>query len=123
MGSGPHQGAQSPTNPVTYRGGADRTADRIRDARGHRLRIGDHRHPERTHASTASVASEPVEDDAVPDAPDHAERRTRPLARRDFRMARPARVDMRCRNPCRLARLRLFGWYVRFTLPPGVPST
>jgi len=33
-------------------------------------------------------------------------------------MARPARVDIRCRNPWRFARLRLFGWYVRFTLPP-----
>jgi hypothetical protein len=33
-------------------------------------------------------------------------------------MARPARVDIRCLNPWRFARLRLFGWYVRFTLPP-----
>jgi hypothetical protein len=30
-------------------------------------------------------------------------------------MARPARVDMRCRNPWFFARLRLFGWKVRFT--------
>src|SRR2546421_4878327 len=30
-------------------------------------------------------------------------------------MARPARVDMRWRNPWRLARFRLLGWYVRFT--------
>ena len=70
------------------------------------------------HARSASVAPEPCEHRTVPDAPDHAERRTRPLARRDLMMARPARVDIRCRNPWRLARLRLFGWYVRFTLPP-----
>ena len=30
-------------------------------------------------------------------------------------MARPARVDMRCRNPWFLARLRVLGWKVRFT--------
>ena len=37
-------------------------------------------------------------------------RRWRPLSRRDFKMARPARVDMRLRKPCVLARLRVFGW-------------
>jgi hypothetical protein len=30
-------------------------------------------------------------------------------------MARPARVDMRWRKPCFLARFRTFGWNVRFT--------
>ena len=30
-------------------------------------------------------------------------------------MLRPARVAMRWRNPWFLARLRVFGWYVRFT--------
>jgi hypothetical protein len=30
-------------------------------------------------------------------------------------MACPARVDMRWRKPCFLARLRTFGWYVLFT--------
>src|SRR5688500_8362939 len=33
-------------------------------------------------------------------------------------MARPARVDMRWRKPWFLARLRLFGWNVRFTKRP-----
>lgn len=37
----------------------------------------------------------------------------RPLRRRDDKMARPARVRMRSRNPCTLWRRRLFGWYVR----------
>jgi hypothetical protein len=37
----------------------------------------------------------------------------RPLRRRAARTARPARVRMRSRNPCVLARRRLFGWNVR----------
>jgi hypothetical protein len=36
-------------------------------------------------------------------------RRWRPLSRRDFKMALPARVDMRLRNPWVLARFRVFG--------------
>lgn len=36
----------------------------------------------------------------------------RPRRRRDARIARPARVRMRRRKPCVLARLRLFGWKV-----------
>jgi hypothetical protein len=39
--------------------------------------------------------------------------RARPLRRRAERTARPARVRMRSRNPCVLARRRLFGWNVR----------
>jgi hypothetical protein len=39
----------------------------------------------------------------------------RPLARRRLRIARPARVDIRARNPCRRFRRRTFGWKVRFT--------
>jgi len=39
----------------------------------------------------------------------------RPLSRRAFKTARPARVRIRARKPCVLARLRWFGWYVRFT--------
>ncbi len=37
-------------------------------------------------------------------------RRWRPLSRRDFKMARPARVDMRLRNPWVRARFRVLGW-------------
>ena len=46
---------------------------------------------------------------------DQADKRARPLARRLFSTARPARVDMRARNPWRLARRWLLGWNVRFT--------
>ena len=43
-------------------------------------------------------------------------RTVRPLRRRAARIARPAFVDIRFRKPCVLARFRLFGWYVRFTV-------
>ncbi len=36
--------------------------------------------------------------------------RWRPLSRRDFKMARPALVDMRFRNPWVRARFRVLGW-------------
>ena len=49
-----------------------------------------------------------------------AESRERPLARRPARIARPARVRMRRRNPWVLARRRLFGWKVRL-LTRGLP--
>jgi len=39
-----------------------------------------------------------------------AERRLRPRARRRFRIARPARVDILARKPCRRFRLRTLGW-------------
>jgi hypothetical protein len=43
-----------------------------------------------------------------------ADSRFRPRARLRFRIARPARVAIRARNPCLRFRLRTFGWYVRF---------
>jgi hypothetical protein len=49
-----------------------------------------------------------------------AESRERPLARRPARMARPARVRIRRRNPWVFARRRLFGWNVRL-LTRGLP--
>ena len=60
-------------------------------------------------AEPASLGPEAVEHRPVTDAPDQADSRVRPLARRAFRMARPARVDMRCRKPCRLDRRRTLG--------------
>jgi hypothetical protein len=46
-------------------------------------------------------------------ATDQADSLARPLRRRSARIARPARVRMRRRKPCFLARRRLFGWKVR----------
>ena len=48
------------------------------------------------------------------DSSNQAERRARPLRRRDFTTARPPRVRIRSRNPCFFDRLRLLGWNVRF---------
>jgi hypothetical protein len=49
-----------------------------------------------------------------------ADNSARPLRRRAARMARPARVRMRNRNPWVLARRRLFGWNVRLPLVTAV---
>jgi hypothetical protein len=49
-----------------------------------------------------------------------ADSSVRPLRRRAARMARPARVRMRNRNPWVLARRRLFGWNVRLPLVTAV---
>ena len=57
------------------------------------------------------------------DATDQALMRWRPLARRDLSTARPARVAIRARNPCFLARRRELGWKVRFmAIPLGTSS-
>jgi len=48
--------------------------------------------------------------------PDQADSAPRPLRRRAARMARPARVRIRSRNPWTRARRRLFGWKVRLPL-------
>jgi len=42
----------------------------------------------------------------------------RPLRRRAARTARPPREAIRARKPWVFARLRTFGWYVRFNVPP-----
>jgi len=46
----------------------------------------------------------------------YAESLARPLPRRAASTARPARVAIRARKPCFLARRRVFGWKVRFVI-------
>ena len=46
----------------------------------------------------------------------YAESFARPLPRRADKTARPARVAMRARKPCFLARRRVLGWKVRFVI-------
>jgi hypothetical protein len=48
--------------------------------------------------------------------PDQADSVSRPLRRRAAKMARPARVRIRSRNPWTRERRRLFGWKVRLPL-------
>lgn len=50
--------------------------------------------------------------------PCYTQRRLRPLARRAASTARPPFVDIRARKPWHFARLRVFGWYVRFISIP-----
>lgn len=56
----------------------------------------------------------------IPSSPAQTANWSRPLRRRAARTARPARVRIRSRKPCTLARRRLFGWNVR--LLTGTPG-
>ena len=80
--------------------------------RPHRGRRVDRRaRRRRTPRPAAGAARPPAR--CSPRRSAQADRRSRPLARRADRMARPARVRMRSRKPWVFARRRLFGWYVR----------
>ena len=83
-----------------------------------RRRIGTPRAPQSGATDPHAVVCQPPEGVTTADPGDQAERRARPLARRLFSTARPARVDIRARKPWRLARRWLLGWNVRFTSPP-----
>jgi hypothetical protein len=50
----------------------------------------------------------------------YAEICSRPLALRRARIRLPPRVRIRMRKPWVFLRLRLLGWYVRFTLVPRI---
>ena len=84
------------------------------------------RHHGHHHGATTDPTTAPpqfLERAAITNSPDQADRRRRPLSRRERNTLRPARVDMRERKPCFFARRRLLGWNVRFTrglrdLPP-----
>jgi hypothetical protein len=67
-----------------------------------------------THPSEVTRVSEAV--CPVEHARYYAESSMRPLRRRAPKMARPARVRMRRRKPCTLARRRLLGWNVRLLI-------
>src|SRR5690606_18928825 len=77
--------------------------------------IEEHAAPDRSGPDPAPLTSERGESRSVRDAADQADSLLRPLRRRARRTARPARSDIRWRKPCRRARRRLLGWYVRFT--------
>jgi len=113
---------QSATEPVADHCGSHRATDRECQARRNIIGIHDDTGPQRTlHDGIANLGPDPdpitlqlFKLVTVPNPPDHTVSRARPLARRDFNTARPARVLIRARNPCFLARRRAFGWYVRF---------
>ncbi len=99
----------------------DRGAHPPADGIGHPRRVvrtvGDKAQRDRAGSPPAGPR-EGLERRTVANAPDQAERRFRPRARRARSTARPPLVRMRRRKPWVLARLRLFGWYVRFNEEP-----
>ena len=100
------------------RGRAGRAGDRRSAAA---LRGGRRAGSERTPSASASVQLPEARAITVAPTGPHQRQaragqtliRARPLRRRAARIARPARVRMRSRNPCVFARRRLFGWNVR----------
>lgn len=109
-----HRRAQAPPGAVANDGRADSTAHRVGDPRRQRRVAAGRAHRYPAHPA-AWGAGESLEGRTVADAPDQAASRFRPRDRRDRRTARPPRVRIRTRKPCVFLRLRVFGWYVRFT--------
>jgi hypothetical protein len=116
-----HELAEAPLDPVPGHRGADRPADHesypgwfeVMNPVGPHQQVTDHARP--THASPGAHGERELRAAAHPGLgrQDQALSFSRPLCRRAARTARPARVRMRSRKPCVLARRRLFGWNVR----------
>ena len=102
-------GTKLTTQPIPTYGGTDGATDGERHLRRYQVGIGNERTPQRIGPDSNTVAPEADEGVAFADPVDQAERRARPLDRRDFNTARPARVLMRARKPCLRARRRLLG--------------
>ncbi len=108
---------EAPTHTVPRDRGAHPPADGIRHPRRVVRTVGDKAQRDRAGSPPAGPC-EGLERRTVANAPDQAERRFRPRDRRARSTARPPLVRMRRRKPWVLARLRLFGWYVRFNEEP-----
>ena len=133
---GAHEGAQARPEQVARNRRTHRSTDRERDARRLRVGVVEIRAPQRRAPGSATVAGEPIEGSPVADAPDQAERRVRPLRRRDLMIARPARVAFapgsRACGPggacwagrCASRRTPCTGWIGlrNGNLPPGRPG-
>lgn len=106
--------ANATTRPVSFSGVTEATAEGHGQLRtiGGQWNVG---HANRPTLGSTSIGVQLPEDPLGANPPDHALSRLRPLVRRERRTARPARLAERARNPCLRARLRLFGWNVRFT--------
>jgi hypothetical protein len=122
-----HELAEPPLDAVSGHRGADRPANdqsypgwfTVVDVRPHE-QMAHHARPARADAGTHGQRE--LRATAHPELgrQDQALSRSRPLCLRAARTARPARVRMRSRKPCVLARRRLFGWNVR--LLTGAPG-
>jgi hypothetical protein len=123
-----HELAEPPLDAVSGHRGADRPADDksypgrfagLDSVRPHE-QMTHHARPARTDSGPHGQRE--LRATAHPELgrQDQALSRSRPLCLRAARTARPARVRMRSRKPCVLARRRLFGWNVR--LLTGAPG-
>jgi len=90
-----HQGAEPPPHLVADDGRAHGAADRKRHAGWRRGGIGKKGAPQHSGSGTETVLRQARKDAPLPDAPDQADSLARPLSRRDFNTARPARVLIR----------------------------
>ena len=86
---------ESAANPVAHDRRTDPLADGVSDSWSVPGVVGERCTPQLTGSGPFRIDAEPFEGGPILDAPDHADRRARPFPRRDFRIARPARVDMR----------------------------
>jgi hypothetical protein len=112
-----HCGAEPSARAVALHRGAEPAPDGVGHLRRVIRSVGEEAQRNRAGSPPAGPR-EGLERRTVADAPDQAERRFRPRARRARSTARPPLVRMRRRKPWVLARLRLFGWYVRFNAEP-----
>ena len=103
--------------PVALHRGAEPPPDGVGHPRRVVGSVGEEAQRDRA-GSLPAGPREGLERRTVADAPDQAERRFRPRARRARSTARPPLVRIRRRKPWVLARLRLLGWYVRFNEEP-----
>ena len=100
---------KSPTQSIAGYRWSQRATYRERHTRRLYVGVGDRGAPQRVDPYTDTFSPEADKCVSLADPIDQAERRARPLARRDFRTARPARVLIRARKPCLRARRRLLG--------------
>jgi hypothetical protein len=105
---------QATTELIPMNGIADGPANRERHTgRGKRcgchVRRGKSNEDRSVRPKSTTLCGQTTERCSVADGPDQADSLARPFARRAFKMARPARVDIRRRKPCFLDRFRLFG--------------
>ena len=112
-----HRGPEPSAGAVALHRGAEPTADGVRHPRRVVGSVGEETQRDGAGSPPAGPR-EGLERRTVADAPDQAERRFRPRARRARSTARPPLVRMRRRKPWVLARLRVLGWNVRFNEEP-----
>lgn len=118
------RGPEPPSHAVADHGGTDLPVDGEGDATEIAARVGATLHLEVRPSCTTSLTTKDTERAPASESDDQAERRCRPFSRRARITARPPLVAIRWRNPCFLARLRTFGWKVRFIGSlPGMTGT